>query len=161
MSPNHKDLAEFARLALRYNLLGGPPVVAWADSVIAESEYAPTWAIDLALARPQVLEEALRADPGEPQGDLPVRLLLALVRRLWRSAGLTIGQVRGIAWDLYRASPDQFLWGACLEVEGDLFDAGYGTEEDLRASIGEKFAPYEVDDAMLPAWAQNTGSGEV
>lgn len=154
MSPNLKDIAEFARFAFHYSLLRDSVIVTWADSVIAGSETAPLWAIDLSLARPEEIEEALRAVPGKPQGDLPLRLLLALVRRRWRSAGLSIGEVRGIGWDLYRDFPERLLWACDLEELGDLLDAGYGTEEELRTSIDEKLASYEAEEAMLPTWAQ-------
>lgn len=152
----HKDLAEFARLGLRF--LAPASIVAWADGLIAGGGIAAPWLIDLALATPGTIEDALKHVSGEMDGDLPTRLFLALVRRHWRSGSLTIGDVRGIGWMLHCEStllePDgQADWGACLEAEGDELDQGWRTEDDLRMSIDEKLAEYADLEACLPSWA--------
>jgi hypothetical protein len=159
MEANSKDLVEFARLALRFRLLAPPSIVAWADALIPDRDIPEPWLIDLALAKPDTIDDSLRRVPCDAQGDLPMRLFLALLHRRWHSGTLTIGDVRGIGWLLHceRALPaeaGQADWGVCLEVEGEELDAGWRTEDDLRASIDEKLAEYFGLEAWLPAWAR-------
>lgn len=159
MRANHRDIAEFARLGLRFHLLAASAITAWAEGVVAEVDVPEPWLIDLALAvTPEAIEDALGRVPGDPQADLAIRFFLALVLRRWRSGSLTIGDVRGIGWELHRDSalptPDgQADWGVCLEVEGEELGQGWRTEGELRASIDEKLAEYSDLEAAIPAWA--------
>ena len=158
MDANYKDLAEFARLGLRFRVVAPASIVAWADGIIASGDIPEPWLIDLALAtKPDAIEDALEQVPGEPQTDLAIRLFLALVLRRWRSGSLTIGDIRGIGWLLHCESAlptldGQADWGVCLEVECEELDNGWRTEDDLRASIDEKLAEYSWLEATLPAW---------
>ena len=158
MKPNQRDLAEFALLGLRFRIPATASVVEWADGIVAAGDASPSWVIDLALAKPNTVEDALKRVPGETQADLPIRLFLALVRRRWQSGRLSIGDVRGIGWLLHCESalptPDgQSDWGVCLEVEGEELDEGWRTEADLCISIDEKLAEYSGVEPTLPDWA--------
>ncbi|MEI8379855.1 MAG: hypothetical protein WCJ09_06990 [Planctomycetota bacterium] len=159
MEPNGKDLAEFARLGLRFHILPLSSVTTWADGIIAETNFPAPWLIDLAMADDmESIENALRHVPGEAQADLAIRLFLALVCRQWRSGNLSIGYVREIGWSLHCESAlpsldGQADWGVCLEVECEELDAGWRTEDDLRASIEQKLAQYSDLEGKLPAWA--------
>ncbi len=99
-------LADFASDAVHFELLEPAKVVAWADSLIAGSELPPPWMMDLSLvdqSDPLAVRAALREVPGESDFSQSIRLLNGLVLREWRRKKLTIGQVRGIAWQLYRS----------------------------------------------------------
>lgn len=158
MEPNCKDLAEFARLGLRFRILTLSSVTAWADGLIAETDCPAPWLIDLALAdNTESIENALKHVPGEAQADLAIHLFLAMVCRQWRSGRLSIGHVRKIGWSLHCESAlptldGQIDWGVCLEVECEELDAGWRTEDDLRASIEQKLAQYSDLEGKLPAW---------
>jgi hypothetical protein len=52
MDANTKNLAEFARLALRFRLLAPASIVAWDDALVADRDVPEPWFIDLALAKP-------------------------------------------------------------------------------------------------------------
>ena len=71
MEANSKDLGEFARLALRFRLLAPPSIVAWADALIADRDIPAPWLIDLALAKPDTIDDALKRVPGEAAGRPP------------------------------------------------------------------------------------------
>lgn len=158
MEPNGKDLAEFARLALRFRILPRSSVTTWADGIIAQTDCPAPWLIDLAMADDaESMEQALRYVPGETQTDLPIRLFLALVYRQWSSGSLSIEHIRKIGWSLHceLALPShdgQADWGVCIEVECEELDAGWRTEDDLRASIEQKLAQYSDLEGKLPAW---------
>ena len=157
--PRAKDIAEFARIGLRFQVLPLSSVVAWADIMILEGDIPDNWLMDLATAKDGLTADSLlRQLPGESQFQLPVCLFLALVRRRWRAGQLTIGQVRGIGWTLHcesaLAKPDgQADWGVCLEVEGEEFDEGWRTKNSLRISIEEKLAVYSEFEQFIPTWA--------
>jgi hypothetical protein len=157
--PRVKDLAEFARLGLRFQVLPLSSIVAWADIMILEGDIPDNWLMDLATVKDGLTADSLlRQLPGESQFQLPLCLLLALVHRRWRAGQLTIGQVRGIGWDLHCESvlpkPDgQGDWGVCLEVEGEEFDEGWRTENSLRKSIDETLSVYSEFEQFIPAWA--------
>jgi hypothetical protein len=159
LKPNPRDLAEFALLALRFRILAAATVIEWADGIIESGDASPpSWVIDLALAKPNTVEDALKRVPGEAHAELPIRLFLALVRRRWQSGRLSIGDVRGIGWRLHGEltlpTPDgQADWGVCLEAEGEELDEGWRTEDDLRISIDEKLAEYSDVEPALPDWA--------
>jgi hypothetical protein len=164
MEVSIKDLAEFARLGLRFHILTPSAVVEWADRLIAESDVPAPWVIDLSLSRPNDVEDRLRRVPGEPQLDMATRLFLGLVRRRWREGRLTIGEVRGIGWSLHcdlalPAPGGRADWGVCLEAEGEEFDQGWRTEADLRESIEEKLAQYADIESWLPNWVEKRGQG--
>ena len=158
MKPNDKDFAEFARLGLRFRILPPTAVTAWADGIIAETDVPPTWLVDLAMATDsESMENALRLVPGDAHADLAMCLFLALVYRQLRSGGLTVRDVHSIGWSLHcelaLPNPDgQADWGVCLEVECEELDAGWRTEDDLRASIEQKLAQYSVHVESLPVW---------
>lgn len=158
METNAKDLAELARLGLRFGVVSPAAIIAWADGLIAAGAIPEPWLIDLALAtQPDGIEDALRRVPGEAQADLSTRLLLTLVLRRWRAGRIDIDVVRGVGWWLHceeaLAAPDgQADWGVCLEVEGEEFDEGWRTEDDLRRSINEALAEYAWLEAQLPSW---------
>jgi hypothetical protein len=128
-SPTERDLAELARLGL--------------------------W---LGVLDPECVPGAPDEVPGASTPGLPVRLLLARVRRLWRGGRLGVEEV----WDLGRElciedllpSPACFGdWWPHLQVEYEEFGDGLRTEEEMRASIGRKLAPYAAYEALLPSWA--------
>ena len=88
-------LADFASDAVRFELLEPAKVVAWADALIAGSEIAPPWMMDLSLADqsdPLAVCAALREVPGESDVSQSLRLLNGLVLREWRHGNLTIGR---------------------------------------------------------------------
>lgn len=155
MGATSKDIAEFARLGLRFRILTLQSVVVWADHLIEESDVPETWVIDLAMADSNTVEDVLRHVPGESQAGVALQLFLALLHRRWRSGTLTIDTVRHIGWTLHCESalpiPErQADWGVKLEVECEEFDYGWRSEEQIRNSIDEKLAAYAKDERLLP-----------
>jgi hypothetical protein len=153
------DLADFAGQALEFGLLAPAAIVAWADGIIAAESMPPLWAIELSLAPDDVHEMIvrLRNVPETPTDVLPRYLFLALLRREWYRGTLTVGKVRRIGWKLHCADAIPTLtenvdWGVVLECEGEEFDEGWRSEREMRASINEKLAPYQVYEPLLPAW---------
>jgi hypothetical protein len=62
------------------------------------------------------------------------------------------------SWSAFfsRAIPEpdgQADWGVCLEVEGEDFDEGRRTEDEMRESIDEKLAQYADLEGLLANWA--------
>lgn len=155
METTQKDIAEFARLGLRFRILTLHSVVAWADRLIEESDAPQAWVIELAMAEANTVEDVLRHVPGESRAGVPLQLFLALLHRRWRTGALTIDDVRHIGWTLHRESalpepegqPD---WGVKLEVECEEFDGGWRSEKQIRTSIDEKLAAYAEDEQLLP-----------
>ena len=159
MEASVKDIAEFARLGIRFHVLPVSSIVTWADHMIEAGDIPANWLMDLATAKDgETADASLRQVPGEAQPRVPMNLFLALVRRLWSKGQLTIGQVRGIGWLLHcesalPTSKGQADWGVVLEVEGEGLDEGWCTEDSLRQSIDEKLSEYSEFDSTLPAWA--------
>jgi hypothetical protein len=152
-------LADFASDAVHFELLEPAKVIAWADSLIAGSELPPPWMMDLSLvdqSDPLAVRAALREVPGESDFGQSIRLLNGLVLREWRRKKLTIGQVRGIGWQLCRSEferQDLSQWGVVVECEGDSLDEGYISEATMREIIDRELAPFEHDARRLPPWA--------
>lgn len=159
MTPGRRDIAEFLGLCFRYRLLPVQAAVTWADEVIAQDEQPPAWALDLAFAAtPYDAEEILRHIPGQVEGRLPSKLLLELLRRMWRAGRVTIEQVRQIGWDVHCAGllPRPQTggdWGVVLECEMDDLKSGFVTEAWIRRSIDEKLVSSSDSEVLLPCWA--------
>jgi hypothetical protein len=157
-APNNRILADFARDAVYFELLAPARVVAWADSLIATSKLPPPWLLDLSLVNTSdtlAVCAALRAVPGDPDLKTSLQLLNALVLREWRMGHLTIGQVRGIGWKLYRdefENGDAARWGIVVECRGELLDDGYVSADQMRAIIDDELARFELDLQCLPSW---------
>jgi hypothetical protein len=161
MAFSSRDLADFARKAIEFRLLGPTAVVTWADSMIAAEDAPPSWAIELSLTPDDAHEmiSRLRQVPGTPTDSLPMYLFLGLLRRKWMDGDITVGQMRGIGWQLHSAdaipTPDgKTDWGILLECEGEEFDEGRRSGPEIAASIDEKLQPYEEYERLLPAWAR-------
>lgn len=123
MSPSNKDLAEFALLGLRFNVLAPTSVAVCGDDLIAKSTIPEAWVINLALAAtPDGIQDALRHVPGKSQEVLAVQLLVALVRRRWQSGRISIADVRAIGCSLHLESllpmsEGEADWGISLECD--------------------------------------------
>src|SRR5687768_13830818 len=152
-------LADFASEAIHLDLLKPAQVVVWADLLIAECQMPPVWMIDLALVDPldpHAVIMALRGVPGESHSDHTIALLNGLVFREWQRGNLTIGQVRGIGWTLFRKEfeeRDLTQWGVVVECNGEYLDEGYLSEDDMRDLIDGELAKFEEESQRLPQWA--------
>lgn len=158
---NVRVFADFASDALHFKLLDPDNVIAWADSMIAESSIPPDWLMDLSLAdRSDTLSvcSALRNVPGRPDPEKSLRLVNALVLREWRLGRLPIGQVRGIGWQLYRSEFEQSdlsKWGVIVECQGESLDAGDIPESTMREVIDRELGIFDEYIQALPPWADS------
>lgn len=158
-------LADFASDAVHFALLEPAKVVAWADSLIADSQVPPPWMIDLSLVNlsdPLAVRAALREVPGASDPPQSIGLLNGLVLREWRHGKLTIGRVRGIGWQLYRSEferhdlsqwGDLRQWGVVVECIGESLDEGHISEFTMREIIDRELSAFEQDARRLPSWA--------
>jgi hypothetical protein len=158
-SIGYRILADCASYALRFKLIEPAKIVAWADALIAESELPAPWMIDLSLvdkSDPHAVLVLLRQVPGEPKLQDSLALLSALVLREWRSGRLTIGEVRGFGWELYRIYPERLdltEWGVVVECKGEELDAGYMSDAEMRGVIENELGRFESDLQRLLGWA--------
>lgn len=158
---NCRVVADFATYAIEFNLVAPAAVVVWADEMIAAGDVPPPWLLDLALVDTHdesAVMLALRAVPGVPDRDLTFALVGGLVLGRWRANCLTIGDVRGIGWRLYRREfedHDTRHWGVNIELEGEALDDGHLTQGQMRAVIDRELAAYEPQLALLPAWTSH------
>ena len=60
MEANDKDLAEFARLGLRFRILAPTSITTWADGIIADGDIPEPWLIDLAVPPPRPMPSKMR-----------------------------------------------------------------------------------------------------
>ena len=58
MEASARDLAEFARLGLRFRLLPPSAIIEWADRTIVESEIPTPWVIELSLSKLEAIDDA-------------------------------------------------------------------------------------------------------
>jgi hypothetical protein len=154
---NAKDLAEFARHAIRFSLLDYTSIRSWGDTILSSQAVSPLWAIELACAKASDVDDHLRHVPGTASEDLAVCLFCALLRRRWHARQLTIGDVRDAGWylhinDLLPPMNGESDWGVVLECEGEEFDDWWRTKDHMDASITEKLAPYAEYELLLPPW---------
>jgi hypothetical protein len=155
MTPNRKDVAEFLRLGLRYRVISIESVVAWADEVIAEDDEPPAWAIELAFATNDDVDDLLKDIAGESQDDLPVRMLLGFVHRRWNEGQMSVEAVRSIGWDLagddlLDSNPGEVSWGSVLYVVAEEYESGWRSIGEVRNLIDESLLQYAVYESLLP-----------
>ncbi len=162
MAPESTDLrlhADFAADAVMHGLLPPARVVAWADAMIESGGLPPPWLVDLSLVNTSdvlAIRSALAAVPGKENPAAKARLLNALVLREWRAARLTIGQVRGVGWQLYLRNSERYdlaVWGAQVDHDGDALDDGLITEQQMREAIDSALASFDASINELPIWA--------
>ncbi len=78
-------------------------MIAWADQQIAQSAKPPMWLIELSTAPGREIESDSVDVPGERDSAKALNCFLGHVAKLWDSGALTIGELRGIAWELHCA----------------------------------------------------------
>lgn len=160
ITPSYRDLADFARRAIEFNLISPVAVIAWADEIIAAEDAPPLWAIELSLAPADAdgIIARLRQVPGVPNDGVPIHLFLALVDREWLRGRLTINKVGRIGWQLHNenaipTSAEQADWGLVVDSLLTYLDEGFCTKIQVETSIDELLAPYGQYEHLLPAWA--------
>jgi hypothetical protein len=157
MAPSDREIAEFCLLGLRFAVLPLSAVHAWADEVIATRDEPPSWAIDLRTASVAEALSALNAALGSAANDLPVNLLVALVRRCWQKGELSLRDLKDIGFQLHLDGrlPQPSVgcdWGVVLSCEYEEFEQGYRSDDKMRASVEGKLAPYATYEHRLPGW---------
>ena len=100
VTPTNKDIAEFAKLMVRFGFLRVENIVGWADRILTEHDEFPPWVIQLSLARNHEAVELLNSVEGDSQEGLAVQLFCAYLRRLWHEKKLDMMQLRRIGWTL-------------------------------------------------------------
>ncbi len=153
-----QEVASVAALALHFGLLHATDVVAWADSIIADADNPPYWAIELALAKPDSIQELLRQIPGERDENLARRTFIALVRHHWGIGRLAICDVHVIGRKLYFMDPDSMIWGIDFDYEFEAYEEGHMAEDDLRTAITGHLAPFANFEPLLTAWLVRPGT---
>lgn len=157
MTPNYKDIAEFAKLMVRFEFLDGARIIAWADSIIAELDEPPYWAIELALAGPEAAVDRLDTVEGEFHEGVPVGMFCAYIRRLWLDDRIKMPEFRDIAWELRHRDmlpepKDGENWGLVLELHYEALADGYRVVPEIRRFINESLAPYaQYEDSLSVA----------
>jgi hypothetical protein len=148
-------VADFAAYVLRFGLLQPAQVIAWADALIAHSDVAAPWMLDLSLvdkSDPHAVVAQLRRVPGDSNLRESIDLLSGLVLRQWKGGRLTIGDVRGIGWRVHLEHPDCCHWGAAVECRGEELDDGHISEADMREVIDRELASFWPELQRLPSW---------
>lgn len=145
-------VASVAALALHFGLVETTDVVEWADSIIADANDPPYWAIELALAKPENVQELLRQIPGERDDNLARQVFLALIRHHWIAGHLSINDVRVIGRTLYFMEPESMVWGIVVDDEFEAFEEGHLAKGDLRTAITEHLTPFARFELLLPEW---------
>jgi hypothetical protein len=159
MSPTTRDIAEFVLLGLNHQVLSLDAVSAWTDEILMSDSEPPRRAIELSTADLNEAIHWLKEVPGVTSDDLPVKLLLGLVRRRWKEGRLSAAQVSGIGFRLGTGGllpqpEDKGDWGSVLWCEYEEFDQGYRSEAEIKASVNEKLAIYEDYEKYLPHWVE-------
>lgn len=152
-----QDVATLSTLARRFGLIDTAAIVAWADSIIADTDETPYWAIELALARPDNVDALLDQTPGDRSDDLAHIAFLALLWHHWGNGHVSINEVHVIGRKmhfegLFPGYPDEIDWGIVLDCEFDEYVEGFRTEKDMRDSITEKLSHYEQYKDLIPTW---------
>ncbi|QDT46048.1 hypothetical protein Pan258_00650 [Symmachiella dynata] len=149
MTPTNRDIAEFYRLSLQYSdsnrrLVQLSDVTAWVDGLIASSDIAYEWMIDLSFA--QSTEDMLRGlchVPGMTTNYLGASIFTSYLRKLWLSGAIQRDEMCRLLWNIRdEIRPEHDIPAIVPEV----------TLEDVEASsVGgvrdpKNFTP--VDDAL-------------
>jgi len=106
MTPTNRVFAEFYRLALLYSdanrrLVQPTDVTAWVDGLIATSDVAYEWMIDLSFA--QSTEDLMRGlcnVPGIATNHLGASIFVAYLRKLWLSGTFQRDEACRLLWNL-------------------------------------------------------------
>lgn len=162
MTHGIKPIADFARIGLQHGLLSVQDVIAWADGLIDGSDSPPEWLINLAMARPNDIDQLLQQVPGESDVDLAINLLMGLLNRRWQSKNVAIMNVCKISWSLhaeYERPKNKGVgdWGCVLNHYVEEIEAGLRTTTELEASITERLQEYSDFERALPDWVDQTG----
>jgi hypothetical protein len=131
-----KDLAEFARKAIRFGLLEVTVVRDWGDLIIEAESHPPFWAIELACSTYGTVDFLLSEVPGIARDGVAITMFCARLRKHWRTGQIPIREIRRIGWTLHEENAlpkDEWScdWGELIEYEYEEFVAGWRSEEDI------------------------------
>jgi hypothetical protein len=146
---SNSDIANFLREGISLGLIKPQAAIDWADTVIADSNEAPEWAINLALSHgDRAVLDNLSSFAGYKLSADALYLLIGFVKWRWDARSLDFQLVRRFGFELHMRglldeSPTEADWGVVLECESEEFDEGYRSKEEMEESIGEKLARYE------------------
>jgi hypothetical protein len=158
MTDDNKNLAEFARLALAYELLTVSEIRQWGDLLLLSSDDPANWMIEVSLINPENAYQVLKAVPGRSDDRRTAELTCVILTVRWKSGQADIHTVRRVGWDfhLLELLPeiDQTDWGVVLEVECEGLSEGWRTESEVKDLINESLAQYQALATELPDWVE-------
>lgn len=149
-TPSRKDLGEFYRLGSLSGLIPISTIVEWAEGIVASDDRPHIAYIELCLAgskSPAEVQTLLIDVPGQPSGDLAIRMLLGHAARLVASPDFLF---EAVLLRLYRiANAEAFprpLVNSLITLEDEyslVRDGVIGTREELRQEFTDFLRPYE------------------
>lgn len=163
--PTVKDQADFLRLMLAHGRASVLEVIAWVDSLIANSPEAINWQIDLSMSQSAPLDEIvsqLEQVPGSITNDLPRKTMCSVLRKEWL-AGRRSDQELAQAWfALYPEYPEdersrhaaevwQYLDEVVLSIlAGDSVPITLNDAQRKLANLLEPYSQFELSTILEP-----------
>ncbi len=158
MTNDRKTLAEFARIALSYDLLTISEIREWGDSLLLSAADPVNWMIEISLIDPENADQVLKTVPGSLNENRTADLVCAILTVRWKSAQANIATVRQVGWDFHvlelLPEIDQTDWGVVLEVDCEGLSEGWRTESEVRDLINKSLSQYQALAAELPDWVE-------
>lgn len=158
MNIEPKIIAEFARIAIEYDLLSTNGVRLWGDSLLKQVDESPLWMIEIAMISPRKANRVLASVPGSPNSQKSAELTFALLQRKWQEKKVSIETVRRVAWNFHLAdlvplsANETSNWGLILEIECEGLDEGWRSKSDIGKLITESLLRYNQIAEQLPDW---------
>jgi hypothetical protein len=160
----HRDAADFYRIALQNShatrqLVRIADVIAWVDSLIAESDIPDGWMLDLSLAKtPDAVIIALAHVPPPATEYLGASLFIAHVNRLWSSGKLSRDDACHLLWNVRNdLRPEHDIAAIVPEVTLEDADAAFSQgvcDPNQFARVDEAlikfFGLYDQFDLLVP-----------
>lgn len=162
--PTHKDVAEFLRLGLIAGVCDVSSVVAWADSVITETEKPPFAFLDLSTSGEEPsssVQSFLRGIPGDLTPELSARMLLGHCHRVMKARPFSLSEAfPELLVRLYRMAdsnnfPDR-ITSNLIEMEDGFSLARdqnyevYGTMRDVEVNFIAFLSEFDAYAPNLP-----------
>ncbi len=137
--PNKAEVAQALILALKYNLLGHESVRSWVDGIIASSDKADPWMLDLSFCTANDAAFCLRNVPGRTRMQNIHNILFGMAYDAHQAGALDAYGLRDVGWAAYVDEPDAppDHWGLTLDLAIETQIDGYATIIDVDSAVAE------------------------
>ena len=138
---------------MKYNLLDHKAVRNWADELIAKSETAAPWMLDLSFCTANDAAFHLRNVPGVICKPTIHNMLFGLAYAAYETGAIDRFGLRDVGWAMYLDAPDTIPnhWGLALDLAIETQIDGHATIVDVDTVLAEtldQLRPF-VEDVPL------------